>query len=194
MRTAIGAVERLIEEGDWVAVRGRIERELAGEPNNHWLLTQLGVTYYEQGQYKKALDGLLASHRVLPDCPLTLWNLAGTLDALGRAEIAAAIYIQLIESDSTPTADPCWEGRNWADGLKTDCVYRLGVCFQHMAKMDSAEYCLRRYVELILDGAPGTYSVDAAAKRLRELRPQNGRHAGKNYQSAFRSTLRHVAD
>src|ERR1700736_6272387 len=76
-------IDDLIGAERWGEARTLIEKALMKEPASHWLLTQLGETYYEQREYKKALEILLRSRDILADCPLTLWHLANTLDALG---------------------------------------------------------------------------------------------------------------
>ena len=54
-------IESLIERERWADARKRIERELKSDPDNHWLLTQLGVTLYEERRYRDALVPLLKS-------------------------------------------------------------------------------------------------------------------------------------
>ena len=89
-------IDRLIQAERWQEAGALIEKALKKEPNSHWLLTQLGETYYEEQQYKKALKVLLQSRHIVPDCPLTLWHLAGTLDALGFSSEALQLYTWLI--------------------------------------------------------------------------------------------------
>ncbi|MBX9623972.1 MAG: tetratricopeptide repeat protein [Gemmataceae bacterium] len=182
-------LDRLLAEGRWAAARKVIERELAADPGNHWLRTQLGVTHYEQRRYREALKHFAASLAIVPDCPLTLWNVAGTLDALGRAEEAVPVYLWLLGSKKTPDDDPCWESREWTDALKTDCVYRLGTCLQHLGRAEAAEHCFRRYVNLLLDGMSGTYPIEDAARHVRDLY-RNGK---PKPAAAFAATLRDPA-
>jgi tetratricopeptide (TPR) repeat protein len=162
-------IDDLIHSERWEKARALIERELANEQDNHWLLTRLGETYYEQRQYKKALPWLLKSLEVVPDCPLTLWHLAGTLDVLGYPAGALRLYTWLLESRKTVAEDPCWESTAWTDALKTDCVFRLGLSFQHLHRKDKAENCFRRYIDLLLAGAEGSYPVEDAMRHIREL-------------------------
>ncbi len=130
----ISAVDVHFRKSAWKRAQALLETELANTPNDHWVMTQLGVTHYEQRKYKTALRFFRASEAIVADCPLTLWNLAGTLDALGKYVDAIGIYVRLLECSVSPDADPCWESKQWAKNLKNDCVYRLGVCFQHLAK------------------------------------------------------------
>src|SRR5438094_233377 len=74
----------LLQRGAWEDARKLLERERERNPEDHWLLTQLGVTFYEQQHHDQALPLFQASLQIVPDCPLTLWNLAGTLDAIGK--------------------------------------------------------------------------------------------------------------
>jgi len=179
-------IDGLIANEQWVKARALIEKELKHEPDSHWLLTQLGETYYEQRQYQKALGLLLKSLEIVADCPLTLWHLAGTLDALGYHTGALRIFTWLLECKKTPSDDPCWESTAWTDALKTDCVYGIGICLQHLARKDKAEACFRRYVDLLLAGAAGSYPIGDALDRIRGL--------GRGKPDAVESELRKTAD
>jgi tetratricopeptide (TPR) repeat protein len=179
-------INDLIESEQWEKARARIEKALRREPDSHWLLTRLGETYYEERQYKRALALFLKSLAIVADCPLTLWHVAGTLDALGSPAAALRIYTWLVKSKKTASDDPCWESPEWTDALKTDCVFRIGVCFEHLIRKDKAADCFRRYIDLLMAGAAGSYSFDEAMRRLRELGRGNG--------EAVRDKLRKVAD
>jgi tetratricopeptide (TPR) repeat protein len=133
------------------------------------VLTQLGVTFYEQKRYEEALQLFLASLEIVPDCPLTLWNLAGTLDSLGKHTHAMRIFTGILRSNISPDDDPCWESAEWADALKADCVYRLGVCFQHLGKKRKAELCYRQFLSLLSLGIAATYSIDDVKRQMRDL-------------------------
>jgi tetratricopeptide (TPR) repeat protein len=182
-------LESLLQEGAWEAARKLIEADLSKQPDNHWLLARLGVTYYEQGRYRESLRPLLTSLEIVPDCPLTLWNLAGALDALGKPEVAIPIYTWLLRSKKSPADDPCWESREWADALKTDCVYRVGVCFQHMKRWESAEHCFRQYINLLLAGMNGTFTIEDAARRIQEMHGKGRQRLNKEVRDAIDSTL-----
>jgi tetratricopeptide (TPR) repeat protein len=162
-------INDLFRQDEWEKARQLLERERQKDPHDHWLLTQLGVTFYEQKRYEESLQLFLASLRIVADCPLTLWHLAGTLDALGKHTDAWRIYTWLLESKRSPEEDPCWETQQWADSLKTDTVYRLGVCFQNLGKRKEAEDCYRQYLNLLLIGADGTYSIEEVTHRIRGL-------------------------
>jgi tetratricopeptide (TPR) repeat protein len=179
-------INDLIEKDQYDEARRLIEKELEKEPDSHWLLTQLGSTYYEQRQYKKALKWLLKSLDILDDCPLTLWHLAGTLEALEKPKAALRIYSWLLESRISPEEDPCWESVEWTENLKTDCVYRIGTCFVDLKQKAKAAQSFRRYVDLLLAGAPGMYSLEEVQQHLDRLR------SGK--REAVEAELRKTAD
>jgi tetratricopeptide (TPR) repeat protein len=179
-------IDGLIDAERWQEARALIEKALKKEPQSHWLLTQLGETYYEQREYKTALEILLRSRAILADCPLTLWHLANTLDALGYYDGAVRLYTWLLRSKKTAKDDPCWESAEWADALKTDCVYRLGLSFQHLGRDDLAAYCLRKYMVLQSVGSQGSYPIDDAKRHLKEL------HDSK--REAVKQELQETAD
>ncbi len=167
-------INDLFRHGDWEEARRLLVREQDEAPTNHWVLTQLGVTFYEQRRYEEALPLFLASRKIVPDCPLTLWNLAGTLDALGKHANAMRIYTCLLQNNKSPEEDPCWESVEWADALKADCVYRLGVCFQHLGKKRKAELCYRQFLNLLSIGIDATYSIDDVKRQMRDLQGAGG--------------------
>jgi hypothetical protein len=170
-------INELFHRCKWEAARKLLEAERDKNPDDHWVLTQLGVTFYEQRRYEEALQLFLESLKIVPDCPLTLWNLAGTLDALGKTTQAIHIYTWLLESNVSPEQDACWESKEWAEALKADCVYRLGVCFRHQGKKQKAEHCFRQYLNLLLAGIDGSYSTEDVMREIRGLH-DTGKNGG----------------
>ncbi len=108
----------------------------------------------------------------------------------GKSAEAVRIYAWLLESKKSPEDDPCWESKDWADALKTDCVYRLGVCFEHLRKKQKAENCYRQYLDLLLAGVEGSYSAEDVTRRIRGLHAsdKNG-GAGRELRKAVLSML-----
>ncbi len=185
------SIDDLIGREAWSEARDRIEIELADEPDNHWLLTQLAVTLYEEGLYREALRPLSRSLQIVPDCPLTLWNLAGTLDALGESVDAIRIYLWILNNSKGPEDDPCWESLVWTESLQVDCVYRLGESFGRLGDARAAEVCYRRYIDLGLAGLRGSYSLDDASDAIQDLRPTNGtRKLWRDVRRTLDSTIR----
>ncbi len=183
----------LFQRDKWKEARELLERERASDPDNHWLLTQLGVTFYEQRRYKEALPLFLASREIVSDCPLTLWNLAGTLDALGKHGQAIKTYTWLLESKKTSDDDPCWESNEWTESLKTDCVYRLALCFQKQSKKETADRWFRQYVDLLLSGIDGSYSIDDAMQHIRGLHRSGHQNGAKSELEKAVGLLTHAA-
>ncbi len=179
-------IDSLLERAEWDKARALIKKEMVRDPDNHWLLTQLSETYYEQRRYHQALNQLLTSLDLVPDCPLTLWHLAGTLDALGDSEGALALYAWLLECKKTAADDPCWESAEWTDALKTDCVFRIGICFEHLGKKNKAAHFFRHYIDLLKVAASGSYSAEEAMRHIRNL--------GKVNHLAVRHELRKAAN
>ncbi len=183
-------VNDLLQNRQWDEARQVLEQEHERNPTDHWVLTQLGVTFYEQDRYEEALQVFLRSLRVLEDCPLTLWNLAGALDALGYHGGAIRVYTWLLQSNRSPKDDPCWESKQWTDSLKADCVYRLGACFQHLGKKDQAEHCYRQYLNLLATGIEGQYAFDSVINRIRSLQGSSRRRStGGKLKEIVEATL-----
>lgn len=168
-------INSLFAQEDWAAARAILEQEREKCPDSHWVLTQLGVTYYEERRYQDAIKLFRASKELVPDCPLTIWQLAGALDATGKSSEAIDLYTWLLRSKKSAREDHCWESDEWTETLKTDCVYRLGVCFSHQGKKDAAETCFRQYIDLLLSGVDTIYSIEDAMRQIRKLHPKDKR-------------------
>ena len=188
--TLSNKVGLLFRQGKWSKARKLLEAEREKEPSDHWVLTQLGVTFYEERRYQEALQLFSASLQLVDDCPLTLWNVAGALDSLDRHDEAVGIYARLLKANMSPDEDPCWESKEWADALKADCMYRLGLCFEHLGKREVAEHCYLQYMNLLATGIEGAYSVDDVLGKIRRLSSDAGAEGReKELRNAIKSTL-----
>jgi len=184
-------INDLLGREAWDEARRLLVKEQDKDPESHWVLTQLGVTFYEQRRYMDALELFVESQKIVPDCPLTLWNLAGVLDALENHDAAMRIYTWILQSNASVGDDPCWESKQWTEALKTDCLYRLGACFQQLGKKQNAERCYREYLGLISRGIDGSYSIDDVKRQMRGLKGTGkARGMGSEVRKAIHETLR----
>ncbi len=116
------------------------------------------------------------------------------LDALKRPAEAIRIYASLLQNNKSAEDDPCWESREWADALKSDCVYRIGVCYQHLGKRLKAESYYRQYLSLLSMGIEGTYTIDDVRRQMRALHRDAGSRRTKNeVQKLFNAAIQESA-
>lgn len=151
------ALESAIAEGKWSKARGLIKRFLKSEPKNHWLLTRLGLTYYEQFDYPQALSLEKEALSLKPDCPLVQWDYAGTLQMLDRPREAIKMYDRILRRDVESLAyDECGEGRARARGLRADSLYRAAQCYELLGDRKKAA----ALIDLALaERGPGCQSI-----------------------------------
>jgi tetratricopeptide (TPR) repeat protein len=125
-RHASRSIEAAIAREDWLKARRLIREGLRRKPGDHWLLTRLALTYYEQRQYRRALHYDVKALNVEPYCPLAVWGYAGALDMLERRKEALQIYRWLISwGEDTLVYGQCGEGIQRARSLIADCFYRI---------------------------------------------------------------------
>lgn len=110
MKKPIGSrIEALIEAEKWSAARQAIRAKLRSSPDDHWLLTRLGLTYYEEKRYKQALRYSVRALEKMPHCPLVLWDYAGTLEMLGQTRpMGIVARVSHGHADSLRTAITGW--------------------------------------------------------------------------------------
>jgi tetratricopeptide (TPR) repeat protein len=87
------AIEAAIRSERWKKARQLIRAELNEKPNSHWLLTRLGLTYYEERAYRASLWYSQKALRLAPECLLALWDYAGSLQMLGYACLPGGITV-----------------------------------------------------------------------------------------------------
>lgn len=132
-------IAKLMEEARYTDAQAIIEAKLQHDPGCHWYLTQLGSCQYEQREYLTSLVTFKRSLEVVPDCPLTIWHLAGTLAALDDRTRALGLYLWILaQPDSKYRTDACWEGRAWTKSLKAETLERVAVCLKSLGHAHAA--------------------------------------------------------
>jgi tetratricopeptide (TPR) repeat protein len=148
-----------------------VQAQLRRSPNDHWLLTRLGLTYYEQRRYKQALRYELLALAEAPHCPLALWDYAGSLEMLDQTEAALKVYMRLVRRGIQRIAfGDCGEGLGWARGLIADCHYRMAGCYAALQRPKMAIKSLKRHIGLRGPGCRSIYSLAKVRKELVKLR------------------------
>jgi tetratricopeptide (TPR) repeat protein len=160
-------IEKLIERQDWAGARRLIEIELQSSPEDHWFLTRLSSTYYEERDYLRALELTTRALEIAPECPLVLWDHAGTLEMLDRPREALSIYESLVCRGVDNLAyGECGEGRARARGLFADCFLRMGTCYAALGEKASAAECFRQSLSERGPGCQSIYPIAELRERL----------------------------
>lgn len=162
-------IEHLIAQEDWGSARKAIRQELRRKPDDHWFISRLALTYYEQRKYAKALEHETRALQLSPECPLALWGFAGAKDMLGETDEALLVYERLIRRGAARLAHgQCGEGVRWARGLVADCYYRVGRIREAQGDVGRAERAYRRHLEL-RRAAESIYAAEEVRSRLLAL-------------------------
>lgn len=165
------AIEAAIHAGSWKKARRLIRAKLRRFPEDHWLLTRLGVTYYEEENYQFALKYEKLALHSHPKCPLVLWDYAGTLQMLGKHRSALGIYNRLVSRGVTSIAyGDCGEGRARARGLVADCLYRRALSYGKLGARKAAIRSLVGHLRMRGPGCRSIYTLKIVRKELLKLR------------------------
>ncbi len=132
-------IEKAIAAEDWVGARKLIVIELQRDPKDHWLLSRLALTFYEQRKYKQALFWDAKALQEVPYCPLAIWGYAGSLEMLGRQRESMALYRWLSSWGEKELAfGDCGEGIGRARSLMADCHYRIALIWEEKRQWKKA--------------------------------------------------------
>jgi tetratricopeptide (TPR) repeat protein len=166
---AAALVEKLIARERWAEARRAIRALLEESPDDHWLLSRLALTHYEQHAYKRALGFDVRAVKAQPTCPLALWRLAGSLEMVGREKEASEVYLRLIRRGARRLATGrCGEGIRWATGLVADCWFRLGQIRARAGRSRAAMLAYQKHLALCSSGA-SIYTAGHVRRRMQGL-------------------------
>ena len=163
-------IEKAIADGDWIAARKLISAELKRAPRDHWLLSRMALTYYEQRNYEQALYWDTAALQEAPFCPLSIWGYAGALAMLRRNGEALLLYRWLLNRGEEPLAyGECGEGIRWARALIADCHYRIACIWdkKRQWKRSAAEF--EKHLSLRRAGFGSIYPLREIKRQYAEV-------------------------
>jgi tetratricopeptide (TPR) repeat protein len=161
------AIERAIERDEWETARGLIQIELAKQPENHFWLSRLALTHYEQRNYGRALELSGQALAIAPECPLVLWDYAGALEMLDRPQEAIAVYERITARGIESLAyGQCGEGRARARGIFADCLYRMSHCNLTRGERDRAIELLKWHLRQRGPGCQSIYPISTVREEL----------------------------
>jgi tetratricopeptide (TPR) repeat protein len=95
----------------------------------HWYYAHLSSAYYEKRNYKVALKWAKLSVNDHPNCPIALWHYAGSLYSLNQINEAIKVYKKIMDCGLKLATRRCGEGVQRAKELRSDCRYRLALCY-----------------------------------------------------------------
>ena len=169
-RRAARQIESAIARDQWETARRLIRRWLRRSPNDHWLLTRLALTYYEERRYQTALKYELRALQSAPYCPLVIWDYAGTLDMLGRRKEALKLFKWLTSwgEDELAYGD-CGEGIRAARSMIADCHYRIARIFEKQGQRKKAVAAYKEHLSRRTRGTRSIYPLSEVKRRLTAL-------------------------
>jgi len=163
-------IEKYIEEENWQKARSEIHKRLKTDKDHHWLITRLGLTYYEERKYQKSLEYAEKAIVLAPDCPLVLWDYAGTLDMLGRKREAIKVYQKIIKKGINEIAfGKCGEGIRWAKSIFADSLYRLALINSYQGHKRKAIEYFELHFSSRGKGIPSIYKLNDVKKDYKKL-------------------------
>ena len=158
-----------IEQAEWKKARRLLKTYLKKEPQNYAILSTLGLTYYEERHYEKALLWAEKALYFGKDDPLVLWDYAGTLEMLGQTDRAIAIWEQIVAWGAKKVGtELCQEGLRWGKSLVNDCRYRLALAHRDQGNFPKATDYLREHLAH-RKGTPSLYTLKEVRKEWKKL-------------------------
>jgi tetratricopeptide (TPR) repeat protein len=163
-------IEKAIKIDDWAGARRLIKAELKSSPKDHWLLSRLALTFYEQRQYKRALYWDARALHESPYCPMAIWGYAGALDMLGRHRQALSLYRYLLSWGEKQLAyGQCGEGIRDARSTRADCRYRIACIWQEKRQWKRAAAEYEKHLAARKKGHGSIYTLREVKRRYKDV-------------------------
>jgi tetratricopeptide (TPR) repeat protein len=141
-------ISKAIREERYKDAAKLIRKALKTEPDSHWLWERLSTACYEQRQYGLSIRYAWKAVHIAPNCPLSLWSLAGSLEMYGRhngknlgfLDIAIKTYKVLLGMGwkKIVELEDCYETEFAAKGMLNDARYRLALIYWHQKDYKTA--------------------------------------------------------
>jgi tetratricopeptide (TPR) repeat protein len=163
---------QMFQKGEYARARKLLLDDLkkCKKLDNHWLLSRISSTYYEERKYRTALAYVNKAMKLAPHCPMVLWDYAGTLDMLCREKKAITIWKNLLRRGANGVAfGECGEGLKRAKGLMLDCYYRLALAHRDLEKFRQARYYMMKHINGRYPGNGSIYSLTEAKQKLKDI-------------------------
>lgn len=141
-------------------------------PKESILQTDLGVIYFEKGEFEKALAEFKKAFAVAPDCFHTKYYMARSLRRLGQFEEAARLYDQLLVKMPDNADLHSQLGHVKAElGDMVSGYYHLGACSWYEGDASMAKRHLWQAIKLAKDeeGKRAPRELLATIKRIEEM-------------------------
>ena len=166
----VDRIEDAIQKDEWKKARALIRDWLREDPKDHWLLSRLALTYYEQHQYKKAIHFEVKALQIEPYCPWSVWGYASALEMLGEASKASMVFRWLVSwGEDYLAEDPCVGGVRLARSLIADCHYRIAGILVEMHQWKRAKTAFEQHFALRRKGAHSTYPLKEVQREYKKL-------------------------
>ena len=155
------AIETAISREKWKEAGRLVRAELKEKPDRHWLLTRLGLTYYEEPAYRTSL-----SYSPKKSFPNLCWRPSNARETPHGAPVYGRLLSRGIEKIA---CGDCGEGRRWACGLIADCRYRRAQSFKTLKRPKEAVSSYRKHLKMRGPGCMSIYPIRIVRKKLSEL-------------------------
>jgi tetratricopeptide (TPR) repeat protein len=167
-------INLLFAEENYSGARKLLLGLLKENANDHWLLTRLSTTYYEEKNYKKALEFSRKAIEISPDCPLSLWDYAGALEMTGETKRAIDVWKKLFSMDIEKLAnDNCGEGVTRAKALQMDCAFRIGIAYATLRELSKSKEYFDKHLKLRHPGNRSIYDLKYVKDRIKRITTTN---------------------
>ena len=157
----------LYDMEEWKQARTILLRLLKIEPNNHWILTSISSTLYEERKYKQALKYSQKAYLLDEKCNLVLYDYANVLDMLGLELDAIKLWKSILNKGLFNIAKGHHgEGILKAKIMMNNCRFRIGSSYLDIGDKKNAKKYLILHLKNRNRGLPSIITKKEVVKLL----------------------------
>ncbi len=167
-----GLSQTYLANADFVQSRKALSYLMTEYPGKPILLTDMGVTYYQEGKFQNALELFEQAFQQNRECAYTSFNLAQAHEQTGNPEKALAYYESLLtQLPEYPRLHYKIGQLKAGSGNKPVGHYHFGAYYWFKGDVKNAEFHLKQALSGLADSDPARKTAEnllAAARRIKK--------------------------
>lgn len=158
----------MIKQKEFSKAKLFLQKELAKDTDNAYLLTQMANVLWNLNKNKEALTYALKAQKASADDPLTLFTMGRILWSMERYEESVDVWDELLRMDLVEMSSRGW-GLRWAKSVANDALFYKADCLYGLGRKTEAEKTLETHLANRQKGLESDFSIKECRDLMRSL-------------------------
>lgn len=158
----------MIKQKEFSKAKHFLQKKLAKDTDNAYLLTQMANVLWNLNKNKEALAYAKKAQKASADDPLTLFTMGRILWSMEKFEESVDVWDELLRMDLVEMSSRGW-GVRWAKSVANDALFYKADCLYGLGRKTEAEKTLETHLANRQKGLESDFSIKECREFLRSL-------------------------